>query len=47
MTVPTDTAFDKATHISFKHVAAVDKLKEETMVRARLKTSKTDRSERG
>ena len=41
MTVPSDTAFDEATDITFNDVA-VDRLKEPTMVRARLKNSKTD-----
>ena len=46
MTVPSDTAFDEATHITFNDVA-VDRLKEPTMVRARLKTSKTDPFRKG
>ena len=44
MTVPSDTAFDEATHITFNDVA-VDRLKEPTIVR-RLKTSKTDHYEK-
>ena len=40
MTVPSDTAFDEATDITFNDVT-VDRLKEPTMVRARLKNSKT------
>ena len=46
VTVPSDTAFDEATHITFTDVA-VDRLKEPTMVRARLKTSKTDPFRKG
>ena len=46
VTVSSDTAFDDATHITFNDVA-VDRLKEPTMVRARLKTSKTNPFRKG
>jgi len=46
VTVPSDTAFDEATHITFNDVAA-NRLKEPTMVRARLKTSKTNPFRKG
>ncbi len=36
VTIPTDTSFDKAVHLTFEDIA-VDNLKDPTMVRARLK----------
>ena len=46
VTIPTDTSFDKAVHLTFEDIA-VDNLKDPTMVRARLKSSKTDPFRKG
>ncbi len=46
VTIPTDTSFDKAVHLTFEDIA-VDNLKDLTMVRARLKSSKTDPFRKG
>ncbi len=46
VTIPTDTSFDKAVHLTFEDFA-VDNLKDPTMVRARLKSSKTDPFRKG